>query len=364
MESTPIPKATSTEPGAALDELRRRGHRVGAARAMAGDVSRRRYVRLELEAGGTAVLALYPPDLAETCRRYLRSGRLLAGAGVRVPDVLEDDCAAGWVLLEDLGERTLYEHRGRPWSELGAWFEEAVGILGRIAALPPGEVAALNPPLDRELLLRELRQTRERFLEPLGLGGRRPAGAAGGGGRRDDPALGEELEAALETLCERLGAEPAVPCHRDFGARNLVPLGPIVPGETASGAAVGVLDHQDLRLGPPAYDLASLLNDSLFPPPELEQRLLERAGAAGAGPGGGALESYHRAAGQRTLKAVGSYAAFARRGDGRHLPLIPPTLGRALAHLRRLPETAALTPRLDELWRPALAGEGLERLLP
>jgi len=349
------PAVPRSLPGA-LDELRHRGRPVRAARAMAGDVSRRSYVRLELQAGGTAVLALYPPDLEETCRRYLASGRLLAGAGVRVPEVLEEDCGAGWVLLEDLGERTLYEHRGRPWSELALWFEEAVAALGRIAALAPGEVAALNPPLDGALLRRELRQTRELFLEPLGLDGGRAAS-----GRRDEPPLARELEAALATLCDRLGAEPAAPCHRDFGARNLVPLGPAGAAETGPGAAVGVLDHQDLRLGPPAYDLASLLNDSLFPPPDLEERLLGRAGVAGAGAD---RESYHRAAGQRTLKAVGSYAAFARRGDGRHLPLIPPTLGRALAHLGRLPETAALAPRLGELWRPALAGERLERLLP
>jgi hypothetical protein len=354
MES--IPKAPLALP-AALEELRRRGRAIRAAHPMPGDVSRRCYVRLELEAGGTAVLALYPPELQETCRRYLRSGRLLAAAGVRVPAALDQDCGAGWALLEDLGERTLYEHEGRPWSELAGWFEDAVRTIGRIASLPAAAVAELNPPLDGELLARELHQTREHFLEPLGL--------AGG---RGDVALGAELEAALGTLCARLGAEPPVPCHRDFGARNLVPLAALgAPGARPPGSesALGVLDHQDLRLGPPAYDLASLLNDSLFPPPELEERLLELAGwpepAAGDG---GARTGYHRAAGQRTLKAVGSYAAFAHRGAGRHLRLIPPTLERALGHLRRLPETAALAPRLAELWRPALAGEGLERLLP
>jgi aminoglycoside/choline kinase family phosphotransferase len=326
---------------AVLELLRGRGHAVRAAQAMAGDVSRRCYVRLRLVGGGTAILALYPADLEATCRRYLASGKMLAGAGVRVPAVHDQDCAAGWALVEDLGERTLYEHAGQPWPELAGYFEDAVGILGRIRTLPAEAVAALNPPLDRELLARELRQTRELFLEPLGLAGRGD--------------LGRRLEAALETVCDRLGAELPVPCHRDFGARNLVPLAPAAAGGPAA-ARVGVLDHQDLRLGPPAYDLASLLNDSLFPPPELEERLLEAAGPA--------RESYHRAAGQRTLKPIGSYAAFARRGSPRHLPLIPPTLARALEHLRRLPEASALVPRLAELWRPVLAGTGLDRLLP
>lgn len=324
-----------------LEGLRRRGHPVHSAAAMTGDVSQRVYHRVSFADGATAVLALYPEDLEETCRRYLRSGELLAGAGVRVPRVLDRDCAAGWLLMEDLGERTLYEHGGRPWEELEAFFEDAVAGIGRIASLPRDAVAALNPPLDRELLDRELSQTRELFLEPLDLSGPAP-----------------ELESALAELCARLGAETPVPCHRDFGARNLVPL------EGESVPTLGVLDHQDLRLGPPAYDLASLLNDSLFPPPEVEERLLRRARAAGVAGGSDARTSYHRAAAQRTLKAVGSYAAFGRRGSDRHLPLIPPTLARALGHLRRLPETAALAPRIAGIWGPALEGRGLDRLLP
>src|SRR5260370_24078577 len=98
-------------------------------------------------------------------------------------------------------------------------------------------------------------------------------------------------------------------------ARNLMPL---------PGGAVGVLDHQDLRLGPPAYDVASLLNDTLFPPAEIEQELLV------ATPSATPRAAYHLAAAQRTFKAVGTYASFARRGAPRHLPLIPPTLARAL----------------------------------
>jgi N-acetylmuramate 1-kinase len=335
-----------------LDALARRGHPVAEVRAMVGDVSRRRYFRVRLagrrggspgSGGGPAVLAVYPDETLDACRRYLAAGKLLTAQGVRVAEVVDFDCQAdrggGWVLLEDFGKKTLYEHAERPWPELGRFFEAAVDAIGRIAALPAGEVAELNPPLDGALLRRELDQTRECFFEPLGL---------------DGPEA-ENFQAALDTLCQRLAEEAPVPCHRDFGARNLMPL---AQGEGA--AAVGVLDHQDLRLGPPAYDLASLLNDSLFPPAELEERLLCRAGCPD---GGAARESYHRAAAQRTLKAVGSYAAFARRGSGRHLGLIPPTLARALRHLERLPEAAPLARSLAAAWKPALDGEDLERLV-
>ena len=99
--------------------------------------------------------------------------------------------------------------------------------------------------------------------------------------------------------------------------------------------ALGVLDFQDLRLGPPAYDLASMLNDSLFPAAELERGWVERFVPAAVG-----VEGYLRAVAQRTLKAVGTFARFAERGDARHLPLVAPTLERAARALSRLPETA------------------------
>ena len=64
--------------------------------------------------------------------------------------------------------------------------------------------------------------------------------------------------------------------------------------------------------------------------------------------------SYRLAAAQRCLKAVGTYAAFAARGAPRHVPLIVPTLKRALVHLEDLAETAELARRLGTAWHEVL----------
>ena len=52
----------------------------------------------------------------------------------------------------------------------------------------------------------------------------------------------------------------------------------------------------------------------------------------------------------RTLKAVGTYASFARRGSPSHLPLIAPTLRRFLHHFSRVPEGRRLVPDLEREW--------------
>jgi aminoglycoside/choline kinase family phosphotransferase len=307
--------------------------RAAEVQPLTGDVSPRRYFRVVFAAGGTAILATYPAELRETCARFLRTTESLAAAGIRVPRVLGSDCAAGWMLVEDLGLLTLGDWgQGRPWSEINPFFEHARELAARISRLPVDGLSELNPRLGRELLARELAQTWELFLEPQGL--------------VRDPALAAGLRTTLDALCATLGDEPPVPCHRDFMARNLMPL-PANPEAPETSGRLAVLDHQDLRLGPPWYDLASLLNDTLFPPPEAEEALLAAALPAAE------RVRYHRAAAQRTLKAVGTYAKFARQGANRHLPLVEPTLARFVKHCSRIPEGAALAAHLAEKWGSA-----------
>jgi N-acetylmuramate 1-kinase len=334
--SQPLPSMPSMPSGIVqegLDDwLAAAGFAAGGIEPLQGDVSPRRYARVAGLNGTTAILATYPPEIRDTCSRFLRTTGLLREAGVPVPRILASSCGQGWMLVEDLGLETLAEWgRGRPWEEVEPWFEQALDLADRISRIPIDSLAGLNPTLGRELLAKELAQTWDLFLEPKDLIG--------------DASLTRALREALDAICANLGAETPVACHRDFMVRNLMPK----PGGDSNGDLV-VLDHQDLRLGPPLYDLASLLNDTIFPSAEAEEELLAAAGVRSSED----RMRYHRAAAQRTLKAVGTYASFARRGADRHLPLVPPTLARCLEHLARLPESAALAADLAGVWKPAI----------
>lgn len=299
------------------------GEPCAAIEPLIGDVSPRRYFRLRRPHGDTAIVAWYPAKTRDACSRWLASGSLLTAAEVRVPRTLRADCAAGWMVLEDLGDATLYEwSRGRSWDDLAPHLESAAAAAARICRLDSAAVAAINPPLDGESLRRELDQTWELLLEPAGLAG--PA------------ALAERLRPALWELAASLGGDPPAPCHRDLMARNLVPL---------ADGQVGLLDHQDLRLGPPFYDLASLLNDSLYPGPEVEARVTAPYLARPVD-----RRRYHRAAAQRALKIAGTFEALRRGGHDRHAPLIAPSLAAARRHLAALPETAGLAAELTGRW--------------
>jgi len=314
-------ESLATGASAAGDWLAARGFAVAAITPLQGDVSTRSYFRVEL-AGEPApwIVARYPLELAAAQRRFAAAGRLLARAGVRVPALRLDDPAAGYALLEDLGPATLHERFGG-WEQAPRQLAAALRAADAIAALDRDAVAALgSPPLDAALLRRELAQTVELLLAPHGV-------------------AAPELLFAFDALCERLGQAPPVACHRDFMARNLIPI---------TGGGVAVLDFQDLRLGPAGYDLASLLNDTLFAGPEIEAAALAEWPRLA-----GDVERYRAAVAQRSLKAVGTYLAFARRGMTRHLPLVVPTLERALRFLPLLPETAGLDRALLERLRGA-----------
>ena len=289
------------------------GCNADSAVALPGDVSPRRYFRLP-RAGTSSILACYPAESGDALERFLASSALLERAGVRVPRVEAWAPEHGAMLLEDFGALTLYD-LAADWAKRAPHFLRAIEVLGRVRSISPAPVAALNPPLGPELLARELAKTRDVFLLPGGL--------LEAGERAAWDEFARQLTAALAS-----GA-PAAPAHRDFMARNLVAL---------PGGELGVLDHQDLRLAPPAYDVASLLNDSLFAPPALEARALELADMTSPA----ARAAYRRAAVQRGLKAVGTFAAFAARGAPRYVPLIAPTGSRALSHLALLPERALL----------------------
>lgn len=304
-----------------LSALSDRGHAADAITALAGDVSARCYFRVQLKTGESAVLAWYPKALKPVCERFEHTTRLLEEISVAVPHILFSDSQAGLMLLEDLGAETLYSFSHRPWSELLPYLQQAARIARNVASLPTAPVSQLNPPLGHELLTSELDKTWNLIFAPSGL---LPG------------SLPSQLERALATLLEILASESLVPCHRDYMARNLIPVG--------ESPALAVIDHQDLRLGPATYDLASLLNDSLFAPLEIEHEILRSSLPEEQHP------NYHRAAAQRTLKAIGTFLAFAARGNRRHLSLIPPSLTAAGRHLSKLPECQVAAKDIQDLW--------------
>lgn len=294
-----------------------------------------RTVRDGADAGAPSRIVMDSPPDKEDVRPWLRMRVLLESGGVRVPQVIEQDVEAGFLLLEDLGTDTCLHVIDE--GNANALFDAAVTQLLRLQAIaPPADL----PVYDETMLARELRLFDEWFLgRHLGL-------------VLDCAAL-ETLELTYRALIDAALDQPQVLVHRDFMPRNLMPV--------ADGPAV--LDFQDAVRGPIAYDALSLFKDAFLSWPEARvdgwlDRYHARALAAGLHVPG--LARFRRDADwigvQRHLKVIGIFARLHHRdGKPKYLADVPRFFGYLDAVLPEYPEFVPLRALIERQVKPAMA---------
>lgn len=269
----------------------------GAARRLplAGDASARRYVRLVAASGATSVLMDAPPGLVEPVADFTRVARHLRNLGLSAPEVLAEDPAQGFLLLEDLGD-ALFARRLEADPDLEApLYTAATDVLVHLNTVPP--LPGL-PVYDIAMMADYVSVLPEHY--------------AGG-----DAA---PLVAAMRDALTRLVPDTEAMILRDYHAENLLWL----PDRTGL-ACVGLLDFQLAMRCHPAYDLVSLLQDARRDvAPAVEAAMVARfAAATGADPGAFAA-TYAALGAQRNLRIIGLFARLAREaGKTRYLAMIP-----------------------------------------
>ena len=294
---------------AALKEafLRHCGWEAAHIAPLAGDASDRSYDRLAL-GEGTAVLMNAPPGKGDDPGDFLRIARHLRRIGLSAPEILAQDLAAGFLLLEDLGD----------------------GLLGRCIAADP----ALEPLLyttATDVLLHLQAQPAPPGLPDLTAADWAEAAMPAlewyrfaATGERPDPA---PLRKALTDLLLTLADAPRVLILRDYHAENLL----FLPHRSGL-AQIGLLDFQLAQMGQPGYDLVSLLQDARREVPEAVAAAMI-ARFARATPDDAAFRRSCAVLGvQRALRILGVFARLCLvGGKPGYLALMP----RVWQHLQR-----------------------------
>ncbi|MDH3659052.1 MAG: phosphotransferase [Alphaproteobacteria bacterium] len=291
---------------------------------LAGDASVRRYERL---IGGPVPMVLMdcPPDLLDV-GPFLCIAKWLRRCGFSAPLIFAADEEAGLALMEDLGDdlfnRVLSEGvRSVDETEL---YGAAVDVLVVLQALePPDDL----PAYDDDKMLEEVGRFTRWYASRL-----------------SERAKADFLDIWRELLpLVRVG--PAAFVYVDYHADNLLWL-----PEREGLARVGLLDFQDGRLGPPAYDLVSLLEDARRDvPPALAEAMVERYLAARPDLDAEAFRVAYAVLGaQRNCKILGLFSRLAiEDGKTQYLALqdrVRVHLQRDLAH----PSLAALATWFDD----------------
>ena len=299
-----------TSRAAAIDKFLASVDWRGAKRVpLAADASFRCYVRL-IEGDRRAVLMDAPPP-QENIRAFIHMARYLRDRGLSAPAVLAADEMGGFALLEDLGD-DLYLRVLDDGADAELLYTAAVDLL---VALQAGALPKGVPPYDETRLLDEARLFIDWYL---------PALSGAEVAREDRQAFAALWREALDDLAE----QPVVPVLRDYHADNLMWL-----ADRRGIARVGLLDFQDAVIGPPAYDLVSLLEDARRDvEAPLAEAMIARFVAATRADEATFRRAYAVLGAQRNIKIMGIFTRLWRRdGKARYLDMIP----RVWRHLER-----------------------------
>jgi aminoglycoside/choline kinase family phosphotransferase len=249
-------------------------------------------------------------DLKSGSYSWLTIGEVLRKNGIFVPKIHSLLKEFDSLLIEDFGDTTLDLKIGQlNDSEILTLYCEATKIISGFITIKPDLSSSWSKRgFDYTLLHKELTFFRSQYLENL------PKFQT----NRDTLLFSQEIESLSRYICQL----PQYFAHRDFHSRNLMYF----------NENLGVIDFQDARWGPAAYDLSSLCFDP-YVPLSLDsrrkifneaRRVLDKNVSAQVQDE--IKSSWHAVALQRMLKAIGSFAFLTRKGKRNYLVYITPTL--------------------------------------
>jgi len=289
--------------------------------AASSDASFRRYFRWEGEGRSFVVMDAPPPQ--ENCKPFVDIAFLLAKSGINVPKIYAEDLERGFLLLNDLGNKTYLDVINGENAD--ALFDDALQALLAFQQLP---MVAPLPSYDVALLRRELELFPEWYVKrELGI--------------EFDAPQQQQWQQISDLLIDSALAQPKVLVHRDYMPRNLM----------ISEPNPGVLDFQDAVYGPVTYDVTCLFKDAFLSWPEERVRgwlesYWQQASALNI-PVQPDFEDFLRASDlmgvQRHLKVIGIFARICHRdGKPRYLADVPRFFSYIEAVIARRPELAEL----------------------
>ena len=221
--------------------------------SLPGDASARQYHRIQLFDSNNSddipvarYIVMDSADEQDAMQQFVNVTKLMAPV-VNVPDLVAQDMAQGFLVLQDFGA-TEFAHLlvDAPAKKVDDCYQLAMKTLIDLQKTPV-QIARVEhelPDYDSAMLNREMDLFRDWFIPYIGVS--------------LDETLWENLKTAL---INDILTQPQVVVHRDYHSRNLMQ-------DQADHSRLGVIDFQDAVIGAYTYDLVSLVRDAYVEWPE------------------------------------------------------------------------------------------------
>lgn len=279
--------------------------------------SDRRFYRVKTSGGSVVVMA--DPGIQHETRAYVDVGRFLFANGIGVPEIIAFDDEKQMVLLEDLGDNSLYAllKQAEARHEVTGYYKKVLMFLVEMQMKVTPQIATCSCLKNRMFGYEQFRRETDYFLERFI---RQFCGMS---------IIKEgKLEDELHMLASTLDKEPRYFMHRDFQSQNIY----------LKEGRVRIIDFQTATRGLLQYDLVSLLKDAYFVLDINErEELLNFYIDALADTWGmnvdreSFVKTFHLAGLQRNMQALGAFSFLSmQKGKKEFMEHIPS----GLSHLR------------------------------
>ncbi|NND82736.1 MAG: phosphotransferase [Gammaproteobacteria bacterium] len=217
---------------------------VDSLQPASADASFRYYFRAHID--GEYFVVMDAPPEHEPIDRFLEVADALQAIGVHSPEILHFSKLEGFILMEDLGATTFLEKLPLATDEL---YSQALQALVKIQSAV-NSPTTFSPPLYSQPFLEQEMDLFEQWYAVKHLG------------CTLSPQQQETWHQLKTTIGNTWFEQPQVWVHRDYHSRNLM---------VTENRSPGVIDFQDMMLGPITYDLASLFKDCYIQWPRTRQ---------------------------------------------------------------------------------------------
>lgn len=299
---------------------------------LTGDASTRRYYRIFTQSKRSYVVCLDAPLKVGEKNEFVEIQSIFSQKGVRVPTILDFEQEKGYLLEEDLGDRTFLHQLALAPDQKTEYqlYKRALKELINIHSINSEGHKIINErSFNHEKLGQEIQMTHEFFVA-----------------KYLNAAFSETeqqvVEKELAWMLDKITSLPMIVCHRDYHSRNIM----------IKDNDLVIIDFQDARLGLPQYDLVSLLEDCYYGVSrstkyELQKEYYElaiRKNDWGQNSYEEFIYYYNLMAIQRIYKAIGSFSyIYSLRKDNRYLKYVGFSFENLRSHCKKIPELAGFT---------------------